>query len=101
MPTHTPSGESVKELYERIWHAVEEIANENPDGTVVISTHATPIRAIMCKLHGYSAEDMKNIPWGSNASLAVIKREGDKWHIELEGFDEHLSAFKTTFPANV
>lgn len=94
-------GESVKELYERVWHAVEDIANENLDSTVVISTHATPIRAIMCRLHGYSAEDMKNIPWGSNASIAIIKREDNDWYIELECFDEHLSVFKTSFPANV
>ena len=97
----TPSGESVKELYDRVWRAVENIVKENPDGTVVISTHATPIRAILCKISGYDVEDMKNIPWGSNASVSVVSYDDGKWQINLECYDEHLKELKTRFPANV
>ena len=97
----TPSGESVKELYDRIWGAIDGIARENPDGTVVISTHATPIRAIICKLHGYSAEEMKNISWGSNASVTVVMYDGGRWSLVCESYDEHLANLKTRFPSNV
>lgn len=97
-----PSGESVAELYGRAWRAIESIAAENGDGsTIVVSTHATPIRAILCRLHGYAVEDMKNIPWGSNASLAVLELDGATWSIKLAGYDEHLKDLKTRFPANV
>lgn len=96
-----PHGESVKELYQRIWGAVENIASENPGGTVVISTHATPIRAVICRLKGYPVEEMKNVPWGSNASITVVKYDGGKWSLVLESFDEHLHDMKTRFPANV
>ena len=97
----TPDGESVKELYERAWSAIEAIADENPAGVVAVSTHATPIRAILCRLRGYDAENMKNIPWGSNASIAVIEFDGKEWQIRLEGYDDHLVTLKTSFPANV
>ena len=97
----TPCGESVKELYDRVWSAIEAIAEENPSGVVAVSTHATPIRAILCRLHGCTADHMKNIPWGSNASIAVIEFDGKNWHIKLEGYDDHLAALKTSFPANV
>ena len=97
----TPEGESVKELYERAWSAIEAIAKENPSGTVAVSTHATPIRAIICRLRGYTAENMKNIPWGSNASIAIIEFDGEEWQIKLEGYDDHLATLKTSFPANV
>ena len=97
----TPDGESVKELYDRAWSAIEAIAEENISGVVAVSTHATPIRAILCRLRGYNAENMKNIPWGSNASVAVIEFDGKEWQIKLEGYDDHLAALKTSFPANV
>ena len=97
----TPSGESVRELYDRIWGAIDGIARENPDGAVVISTHATPIRAILCKLHGYSPEEMKNISWGSNASLTIVTYDGGRWSLVCESYDEHLANLKTRFPSNV
>jgi probable phosphoglycerate mutase len=97
----TPNGESVKELYERIWHAVGDIAEYNPDSTVVISTHATPIRAVICKLKGYSVDEMRNIPWGSNASVTIVTYDNGEWSLMLESYDEHLSDMKTKFPANV
>ena len=97
----TPCGESVKELYDRVWSAIEAIAEENPSGVVAVSTHATPIRAILCRLHGCTADHMKNIPWDSNASIAVIEFDGGNWHIKLEGYDDHLAALKTSFPTNV
>ena len=97
----TPDGESVKELYDRAWSAIEAIAEENPSGVVAVSTHATPIRAILCRLHGCTADHMKNIPWGSNASIAIIEFDSDKWQIKLEGYDDHLATLKTSFPANV
>ena len=56
-------GESVKELGERVFKAVTDIAEQNPDKTVVIATHATPIRAIECIAGGHPIEFMKNIPW--------------------------------------
>ena len=97
-----PRGASVKELYERTWRAIKSIAAENSDGsTIVISTHATPIRAILCRLHGHAVEEMKQIPWGSNASLAVLEFDGVTWSIKLEGYDDHLKDLKTRFPANV
>lgn len=97
----TPDGESVKELYDRAWSAIEAIAAENSAGVVAVSTHATPIRSIICRLRGYTAENMKNIPWGSNASIAVLEFDGNAWQIKLEGYDDHLAALKTSFPANV
>ncbi len=97
----TPSGESVKELYERIWRAIDGIVKDNPDETIVISTHATPIRAILCRLHGYGSEDMKNIPWGSNASVTVVTYDDGRWSLVCESYDEHLANLKTRFPANV
>lgn len=54
-------GECVKELGERIFKVILEIAEKNNGKTVVIVTHATPIRALQCVLGGHSFDLMKNI----------------------------------------
>jgi broad specificity phosphatase PhoE len=94
-------GESVKELGLRVFKAISEIAEKNDGKTVVIATHATPIRVLQCILGGYSFDSMKNIPWVSNASVTELSYECGQWNFIKVCQDEHLSELKTSFPANV
>ena len=94
-------GESVAQLGERVLEALTEIAEENNGKTVVIATHATPIRTMQCILQGLSLDVMKDIPWVSNASVTEITYENGKWSFVKVGEDKHLSALRTSFPANV
>ncbi len=93
-------GESVAELSERIMSALTDIAQDNSDKTVVVATHATPIRAVQCLLSGLSLDSMKDIPWVSNASVTEISYDDGKWHLINAGYDDHLSGLKTELPAN-
>lgn len=94
-------GESVKELSERISEALCEIAEANPGKTIVVATHATPIRAIQCVLKSLPLDVMKNIPWVSNASVTEIAYQNGEWTFVKEGEDGFLSQLKTSFPPNV
>ena len=94
-------GESVKELGERFLGALTKIAEENDGKTVVVATHATPIRVTQCLLGGKTLDDMKNIPWGSNASLTILEYDKGNWTIVKQSFDEHLGDLLTNLPANV
>lgn len=94
------NGESVEALSDRIWAAVQEIVRKEEGKTVVIVTHATPIRTLLCRIKGLSMDQMKQIPWVSNASLSVICVDDD-WGLSKESFDLHLAELKTQFPANV
>ena len=94
------NGESVGALSDRIWNAVREIVRKEEGKTIVIVTHATPIRTLMCRTKGMELEQMKQIPWVSNASLSVICMDDD-WALSQESFDLHLAEMKTQFPANV
>lgn len=97
---HPTEGESVEALSLRIWKAVQDIAQREQGKTVVIVTHATPIRTLLCRLKNLGLEQMKQIPWVSNASVTVIRAE-DSWKLEQEGYDAHLAGLTTRFPANV
>lgn len=97
---HPTGGESVKELSDRIWNVVQKIASKEHDKTVVIVTHATPIRALFCRLKGFDLNEMKNVPWVSNASVSVVRIDSN-WTLGQESIDAHLAQLKTHFPANV
>ena len=97
---HPTNGESVKDFAFRIFDIAQEIANNEKDKTVVIVTHATPIRTLVCRLKGLGLDRMKDIPWVSNASVTIIKVD-ESWVLESENFDKHLEGLKTKFPANV
>lgn len=94
-------GESVRELAERFLKALTEIAEKNEGKTVLVTTHATPIRATQCLLKKLPLDEMKNVPWGSNASLTVLEYNNGKWELIEASYDEHLNDLKTKLPANV
>ncbi|MBQ9162846.1 MAG: histidine phosphatase family protein [Clostridia bacterium] len=94
-------GESVCALAERVFAVCVEIAEKNDGKTVVIATHATPIRAFLCLGKGKRMDDMKNIPWVSNASVTKAVYDNGKWIIEGVGEDAHLSRLRTVLPTNV
>lgn len=98
---HPTNGESVEQLSIRIWETVQQILHANQEKTVVIVTHATPIRTLLCRHNGLELAQMKTIPWVSNASVTVIRVEDNRWTVEETGFDTHLSELKTQLPANV
>ena len=65
-------GETVKELAARIKNAVWAIAEKNNGKTVLIATHATPIRTLECEWRHEPYENMKDRPWVKNASVSVV-----------------------------
>ena len=94
-------GEAVKDVGERVYSFLEQIAKENLGKTIVVATHATPIRTALCKMANKAVENAKEIPWVSNASVTVVKYSDGNWNTTVFSYDEHLSNEKTVFPANV
>ncbi|MBR4078223.1 MAG: histidine phosphatase family protein, partial [Oscillospiraceae bacterium] len=94
-------GESVRELYRRICNTVRRIAEENDGKTVVVATHATPIRTFMHYCSGLPLSEMKNIPWVSNASVTTAVYENGTFTITEAGHDAHLGDMRTALPKNV
>ena len=92
-------GESVKQLCDRVMKKLTEISEENDGKTVLIATHATPIRAFqtMCE-HG-TLEEMKNVPWVPNSSITVAEYENGSFTLKVIGENSYLSDFATGFPS--
>ena len=96
-----PNGESVKELGERVMATLTAIAEENDGKTVVVATHATPIRASRTLIEHGNLTHMQNIPWVSNASVTELIYDNGKWSVGKVGQDSHLNDFRTNLPNNV
>ena len=94
-------GESVADLQRRVLSALCELAEQNPGKTLLIGTHATPIRAIQCHLEGRPLSEMHAVPWVSNASLTEIEYENGVLRLVLVGEDRHLADLTTVLPKNV
>ncbi|MBQ2703968.1 MAG: histidine phosphatase family protein [Clostridia bacterium] len=95
-------GESVAHLQERVATELAAIAKAHQGETVVIGTHATPIRAMTCIWRGLTLSEMKNIPWVANASITKVIYEDGVGKIEEYEITEHLGDIFSSFgTANV
>ena len=68
-------GESVAELYARIVAFVKELAEQNKGKTILLATHATPIRAIDCLSRGWGPDRIGEISFVRNSSINVFEYE--------------------------
>ena len=95
------NGESIARLQERVVAALRAIGEENHGKTVVVATHATPIRTFMHHCSGLPLDEMKNTPWVSNASVTIAEYENGAFTIVTPGYDAHLGDMRTALPKNV
>ena len=94
-------GESVAQLRERVCAAVREIAEANPGKTLVIASHATPIRCMECICQGKSLAEMQSVPWVTNASVTEIHYENGIFTEVISSYDKHLEGMISALPGNV
>ncbi len=65
-------GESVAELAARVSDTVWKLAAENDEKTLLIATHATPIRALECEWRGLPLSAITSLTWVPNASVSIV-----------------------------
>lgn len=94
-------GESIAELGQRIWATLTRIASENDGKTVVVATHATPIRVMQSLVQTGGLEKMKDIPWVSNASVSELEYNNGQWNFVKIGYDGHMEEIRTELPKDV
>lgn len=94
-------GESVEELGQRVLGTLTRIARENEGRTVVVATHATPVRVTQCLIEHGNLEKMREVPWVSNASVSEIEYCDGTWKCIKMSQDKHLGELCTVLPDNV
>ena len=94
----TPNGESVRELGDRIFGCFKRLAEENPDSTVAVATHATPIRVLQAIITYGDVSGTQHVNWVTNASVSTVIYDNGKWAFTEVSYDKHLDGILTTLP---
>lgn len=94
-------GESVQAFSERILDGVTRIALAHPGKTVLIATHATPIRVLSTRACSLPISSMALVPWTPNASINIFEYESGAFSFVQRDITEHLGEMRTALPKNV
>lgn len=96
-----PNGESVAALYERASAAFDAIAAKEEGRTVLIGTHATPVRAMTARLLGLGVLGMADVSWAPNASITTVVYEDGVPHLEAPADASHLAELQNEIPKKI
>lgn len=96
-----PEGESMQELFERVYAALLQIAEKHDGQAVAIGLHATPIRLVLNHIAKRDLCELYKTPWVSNASVTALKFENSEFTVIFSDECAHLGEIKTTLPSGV
>ena len=96
-----PNGERVSELYERVARALAALAAENPGKTLLVGTHATPVRATCARLLGLGLARMFEVSWAPNASITTVEFEDGVERLIAYHDAAHLAELQTELPKKI
>ena len=88
---HPAGGERVRDLFSRVTEEVLHLARENRGKTLLIGSHATPIRSVETFARGKTFEGMKDLPWPANASLSAYLCDGERIFPLFYSYNAYLS----------
>ena len=95
---YCPGGETVAELSKRVCDTVQRICKDHDGETVLIATHASPVRAIQSAASGESTSDINFV---SNASINLFTYDNGKLAIKALNIVDHLGDLRTDLPASL
>ena len=93
-------GESVLHLQARVLAELTRIAEHHDGQSVLIFTHATPIRTFAAHCAGKTPDTMREIPWMSNASVTHAVYEGGKFTMIEYSRDDFMGDLVTVLAKN-
>ena len=90
----TTGGESALEVRDRVYAAILDIAEKNPDKTVFIATHNGPLMAIQSPILNIDINEVKST---SNNSVTEVVYNNGSFEIVKFDYTEHLGDLVTSF----
>ena len=91
-----PGGESIRQLQQRAWSAIEGIEKAHPNGVIVVVSHNFAIRTILCRFLGMSLSqfhllrvDLASMSLlRSDTSVRQVHTINDRCHLFQDVFQE-------------
>lgn len=92
-----PNGESSLQVRERFGRAIDRIAKENDEKSILIASHGGCIRLLPSYYEGCRDELIGKTPIASNVSITTVVYENGVGRVEKYAFDGYLGDMKTVF----
>lgn len=84
-------GEPMREVYDRIWNAVNGIAKKHAGQTVCVVSHGFAIRNFLCRAYHRPVEELSSIGFSENTAISVVEYDEDfEPRIVLDSDYSHL-----------
>jgi broad specificity phosphatase PhoE len=80
-----PGGESYREMAERVWRELHDIAALHPGQEVVVVSHGGPMRAVICQVLGLPWERRQLLTF-QNCGLLALIWDGNAYRLEVPGW---------------
>ncbi|WP_101697246.1 histidine phosphatase family protein [Clostridium minihomine] len=91
-------GESMRQLYDRIWNAVIRLVKEHPGKTIAVTSHGCAIRNFLCRANGWPIERLNDIDWCDNTAVTIVDFDEElNADIQLVNDASHLTEEVSTF----
>ena len=65
-------GESMREVYSRMWEGVTDIVRHNQGKTVCVTSHGCAIRNFLCRALNKPIEQLNEVQWCDNTAISMI-----------------------------
>jgi phosphoserine phosphatase len=85
-----PGGESLKELQERAWRAIERIYKRHTQETVVVVSHQFTISILLCKFTGVGLEEFRKFKLKAASKNIILLRNGH-FNVDILNDVTHLT----------
>ena len=86
-----PGGESFFQLGERVEETVRRIARRHSGQTAALFSHGMPIRQFLGRVKNIPPEQWHSMPHGDNTAVSCLTWDGERFAIEFEMDNSHLS----------
>ena len=93
-------GESTTDVYNRVIPYVTDIAKKNEGKCVLLSTHATIVRAVEAYSRGYASDESGEVHFSHNASINIYVYEDRKISPIRTDITDHIKESMTPLPPN-
>ncbi len=93
-----PGGESAMHVGERVYQCLLSICKENPDKTILVTSHATAIGTFTSHALGLDADHAKQISLPSNASCSVFEYRDGVFVLRQYSDDSYLGDLRLKAP---
>lgn len=91
-------GETMRQVYDRIWSGITDIVRKNQGKMICITSHGCSIRNFLCRVMGYPIERLNEINWCDNTAVSLIDFD-DAFHANIVKMNDasHLTAENSIF----